>query len=110
MSIAGSDAARSLSKAVFGQEMRIAVMVAIGESDGMFTLTSLVERLGLNTPSLIQKPLKSLEDAGLIERMPNVGTRSVYFQRNDESSAWKFARELAEQALREAQSSRRQRT
>lgn len=110
MSIAGSAAVRSLSKAVFGQEMRIAVMVAIGESDGMFTLTSLVERLGLSTPSLLQKPLKSLEDAGLIERMPNVGTRSVYYQRREDTSAWKFAGELAEHAQRGAQASRGQMT
>jgi DNA-binding MarR family transcriptional regulator len=91
---------RGLSKAVFGQELRIAVMVAIGESDGVFTLTNLAEQLGIYNPSLIQKPLKSLEDAGLIERMPNVGSRSVYFRRNDASSAWKFASELREQAMR----------
>lgn len=100
VSIADSDAVRSLSKAVFGQELRIAVMVAIGESDGVFTLTNLAEQLGIYSLSLIQKPLKSLEDAGLIERMRNPGSRSVYFRRNDASSAWKFAGELLEQAMR----------
>jgi DNA-binding transcriptional ArsR family regulator len=105
VSRAGSDAVRSLSKAVFGQELRIAVMVAIGESDGLFTLTNISERLGLYSPSLIQAPLKSLEAAGLIERMDRVDSRSVHFRRNDASSAWKFASELFEQATREVQPS-----
>jgi DNA-binding MarR family transcriptional regulator len=104
VSIADSDAVRSLSKAVFGQELRIAVMVAIGESDGVFTLTNLAERLGVYSLSLIQKPLKSLEDAGLIERMPSAGSRSVYFRRDESSSAWKFASELLERAMRSVNS------
>lgn len=103
MSIADSDAVRHLSKVMFGQEMRIAAMVAIGESDGLFTLSTLADLLQLRTLSLLQKPLKSLEDAGLIERMPNVGTRSVYYQRREDTSAWKFASELAEQAMRGVQ-------
>jgi len=94
---------RSLSKAVFGQELRIAVMVEIGESDGIFTLSNIAEKLGL-FPSLVQVPLKSLEAAGLIQRMPRAGSRSVYFRRNDASSAWKFASELLEQAVRGVES------
>lgn len=96
--MAGSDAVRSLSKAVFGQELRIAVMVAIADSDGIFTLTDIAEKLGL-FPSHVQVPLKSLEATGLIERMPKAGSRYVHFRRNDASSAWTFARELFEQAI-----------
>ena len=98
MSVADSDAVRALSKAVFGQEMRVPVMVAIGASDGLFTATELTERLGLHSQSLIQKPLRSLEDAGLIERMISSESRSVYYRRNEASSAWRFATELLEQA------------
>lgn len=101
MSYAHSAAVQELSKTVFGQKNRLPVMLAIAESDGVFTATELTVRLGLSSPSKIQYPLKDLHDAGLITRLENpVSDRCTYYRRNDASSAWALARELVDAALR----------
>ena len=56
---------QELSKVMFGQKNRLAVMLAIADSDGVFTPTELTQRLGLIHQSMIQSPLKDLQDAGL---------------------------------------------
>ncbi len=86
---------------MFGQKNRLAVMLAIAESEGVFTPTELTQRLGLTHQSMIQSPLKDLQDAGLITRMESpLSDRSTYYRREDGSSAWALARELAESAMR----------
>ncbi len=104
MSLADSAAARRLSKTVFGQEMRLAVMCAIADTDGVFTLTDLAQRLAVTSQSTIQRPLKDLEDAGLIQRMRS-DSRYVHYRRNS-STAWAFAQELLHNSVRDAQDSR----
>ena len=92
---------QELSKVMFGQKNRLAVMLAIADSDGVFTPTELTQRLGLIHQSMIQSPLKDLQDAGLITRLESpLSDRSTYYRREDASSAWALARELAEQVLR----------
>ena len=92
---------QELSKVMFGQKNRLAVMLAIADSDGVFTPTELTQRLGLTHQSMIQSPLKDLQDAGLITRLESpLSDRSTYYRREDASSAWALARELAEQVLR----------
>ena len=86
---------------VFGQKNRLAVMLAIADSDGVFTPTELTLSLGLTHQSMIQAPLKDLQDAGLITRLESpLSDRSTYYRREDSSSAWALARELAQRALR----------
>lgn len=99
MSYAHSPAVQELSRVVFGQKNRLPVMLAIAESTGVFTASELTQQLGLASLSLIQLPLKALEDARLIVRMDTPSDRSTYYQRN-ESSAWVLARELVDAALR----------
>lgn len=99
MSYAHSPAVQELSRVVFGQKNRLPVMLAIAESTGVFTASELTHRLGLASLSLIQLPLKALEDARLIVRLDTPSDRSTYYQRN-ESSAWALARELVDAALR----------
>lgn len=98
MSYAHSPAVQDLSKAVFGQKNRLPVMLAIAESTGVFTASELVQKLGLASQSLIQLPLKALEEARLITRLDTPSDRCTYYQRN-ESSAWALARELVDAAL-----------
>jgi DNA-binding transcriptional regulator GbsR (MarR family) len=100
VSYAHSAAVQDLSKTVFGQKHRLPAMLAIADSAGIFTATELTQALGLTSQSMIQLPLKALEDAGLICRLDSPSDRSTYYQRNEASSAWKFARELVAAALR----------
>lgn len=73
-------------------------MAAIAQSDdGIVNPTDLVETLGMRAQSSVQKPLKSLVEAGLLTRIAGFQGR-VYYRRND-SAAWDFALELLGRAL-----------
>jgi len=84
---------------VFGQRHRLAVMAAIAQSDdGIVNPSGLVETVGLRAQSSIQRPLKSLVDAGLLTRIAGIETRVYY--RHEDSHAWAFALELVARALK----------
>lgn len=82
-----------LSKVVFGQIHRLAVMAWIAESTGVINPTELAADLGLAAVSAIQNPLRDLVEAGLLLRLPTTAGKTYY--ERVESSAWSFARELA---------------
>jgi DNA-binding transcriptional ArsR family regulator len=86
---------QELSKTLFGQVHRLAVMVAIAKSSGYVNPTDLADQLRL-PQSALQAPLRDLTDAGLLSRTERGGRRNVY-QRAD-SKAWDWVLELEEQA------------
>jgi hypothetical protein len=94
-----SDSRRRLSKVVFGQEHRLALMLAIADlPDGVFTLTDLVGRLQFRSASSAQDPLRALLIAGLVEKIDiDPGNRFKWYRRVD-SPAWEWARDLAARA------------
>lgn len=93
VSIADSDDLRILSRVLFGQVHRLAVMVGIARASREFFLGDLVDDLGFENLSSIQDPIRDLEASDLITRMPKAAQR-VRFRRN-KSLAWKWVEELA---------------
>jgi|SRR6266478_2134250 hypothetical protein len=91
--LAESDAVRVLSRVLFGQAHRLSVMVGIARGGREFALSDLAADLGFENLSSIQDPIRDLEAADLITRVPKVANR-VRFRRN-KSLAWKWAEELA---------------
>lgn len=86
---------RELSKAIFGQELRLALCLFVGRhSSGEFTQTEAAKALEVSG-SALQAPLRDLVTAGLLVKAPTIpGHRNRYLVRQDGSFAWKFAEEL----------------
>lgn len=84
---------RDLSRVLFGQAHRLAVMVGIARGGGEFALSDLAVNLGFENLSSIQDPIRDLEISELITRVPKVANK-VRFRRN-KSLAWTWAEELA---------------
>jgi DNA-binding HxlR family transcriptional regulator len=93
-----SERVQELSRIVFGQRHRLAVMAAIAQSDGLVNPSDLVAEIGFHAQSSIQQPLKDLTAAGLITRQDGMGR--VYYRRNPHA-LWTAAVELLSQALAE---------
>ncbi len=93
MSLAESIELRELSRVLFGQAHRLSVMVGIARGGREFALSELAAELGFENLSSIQDPIRDLEAAELIARMPKVANK-VRFRRN-KSHAWRWAEELA---------------
>lgn len=83
-----------LSKVLFGQQHRLAVMLEIADSDGVINPGDIADALGFRAQSSIQNPIRDLESAGLISRLPVTGGKA-YYQRND-SLVWAWVKELVE--------------
>jgi hypothetical protein len=80
---------QKMSKILFGQVHRLAVMDYIARSsDGLINPTELATELGFTAQSAVQAPLRDLELANLIAALPNVGGRT-YYQRMD-SLVWQW--------------------
>jgi DNA-binding MarR family transcriptional regulator len=90
-------AMQELSKSLFGQVHRLAIMLAIAESDGLVNPTDLSFQLRLSQ-SALQGPIRDLVDGGLLTREARGGRRTIY--RRVDSKGWDFVRELAEEARR----------
>lgn len=84
---------QALSRVLFGQAHRLAVMIAIAAGEDIFNPSDLAFELGYRAQSSIQDPLRDLVAADLISRLPKVGGRT-YFQRNP-SKVWAWIGELA---------------
>lgn len=95
-SYAQSERVQELSRVVFGQKHRLAVMAAIAQSDGLVNPSDLAMELGFAAQSAIQQPLKDLTAAGLITRQDGLGR--VYYRRN-QHTIWEAATELLGQAI-----------
>lgn len=95
-SYAQSERVQELSRVVFGQKHRLAVMAAIAQSDGLVNPSDLAMELGFAAQSAIQQPLKDLTAAGLITRQDGLGR--VYYRRN-QHTLWEAATELLAQAI-----------
>ncbi len=87
---------RRLSKIVFGQELRLAVMLFVARHpDGLFCYSDLAAGIQVRSASSVQDPLKALMDSGLIVRQEGLpGDRHRWYRRID-SACWAFAEELA---------------
>jgi hypothetical protein len=83
---------QALSRILFGQAHRLAVMFAVARGDGLFNPGDIAAELGFRAQSSIQDPLRDLERAGLIGRAPKVGNR-VYYTRNP-SKVWTWIEEV----------------
>lgn len=87
---------RELSDAAFGQQYRLECMLAIAADLAQdVSLTELAQRVGLGT-SQIQGAFKALVDVGLLVPKSSSDRRRKVFQPTTTSSAWKWAREIAE--------------
>jgi predicted transcriptional regulator len=97
LSEAESAELKRLSRTVFGQELRVPVMIAIlrMKSD-RFTLTDLQTSLDLRHASALQAPLSALVEGGfVIKEAPEANDRYRYYKRLDSSSSmWTLAEEL----------------
>jgi hypothetical protein len=93
VSITETEDLRKLSRVLFGQTHRLAVMIGIARSSRVFFLADLAHDLGFENLSSIQDPIRDLETSELITRMPKAAQK-VRFRRN-KSLAWKWAEELA---------------
>jgi hypothetical protein len=93
VSEADSEDLRRLSRVLFGQSHRLAVMVGIARGSREFFLADLADDLGFENLSSIQDPIRDLETSELITRIPKAAQK-VRFRRN-KSLAWKWAEELA---------------
>ena len=96
VSYAQSQRVQELSRIVFGQKHRLAVMAAIAQSDGVVNPTDLAHELGFKAQSAIQQPLHDLTTAGLLTREDGMGR--VYYRRNPHT-LWAAAIELLGHAL-----------
>lgn len=96
VSYAQSERVQELSRVVFGQKHRLAVMAAVAQSDGLVNPSDLAAELGFAAQSAIQQPLKDLTTAGLITRQDGMGR--VYYRRNPHT-LWDAVLELLGQAL-----------
>jgi hypothetical protein len=86
-------ALRAVSRAAFGQQYRLEVMLAIAESeDGLVCLTDLAAALRLSV-SNVQGALRSLVATGLLAEMPTGDSKRKFLLRNS-SAAWEWAREM----------------
>lgn len=93
MTLANDDRLQSLSKILFGQRHRLAVMLAVARGDGVVNPSDLTEYLGFRAQSSVQAPLRDLTSAGLISRVP-ASSGKTYYRRNS-SLAWAWAEEIA---------------
>ncbi|WP_165546425.1 MarR family transcriptional regulator [Kribbella soli] len=93
MTFADDDRLQSLSKTLFGQRHRLAVMLAVARGDGVINPSDLTEQLGFRAQSSVQAPLRDLASAGLITRVPT-SSGKTYYRRNS-SLAWAWAEEIA---------------
>lgn len=92
---------RRMSKTAFGQELRLAVMLAIKDWNGEpFCLTDVAKSVGVRSPSSIQDPLQALLSMGVIKATsgPLADRRKWYV--SNRSAAWQLAEELEARALR----------
>lgn len=85
---------RGLSRMLFGQALRLEVMIAIARSDGLVNLTDLATAIGVQNSSRIQKPLDDLKAAGLLFEDTGGDSRRRWLRRSD-SLAWQWVMELA---------------
>lgn len=92
-----NDSIRQLSKLVFGQELRLPVMLFVGRhADGLFCFSDLADGIEVRSASSVQGPLKALVDSGLVVRQEGLpGDKHRWYQRTA-SACWAFAEELAE--------------
>jgi DNA-binding transcriptional regulator GbsR (MarR family) len=99
------DEVRSRSRALFGgAQYRLEVAAAISAGD-LVTIKDLAEQLG-DPPGKgsVNTELKVLEAAGLLERLPRVGSDRRVFLRAKPSPYWDTCRALIEDALSAAAS------
>lgn len=96
MSYAQSESVQQLSKTVFGQKHRLAVMAAIAQSDGLFNPTEMQIQLGFTSQSFLQSTVADLVSIGLLSRQHGDGR--VYYRRNPHS-LWAASLDLLGQAL-----------
>lgn len=96
MSYAQSESVQKLSKTVFGQKHRLAVMAAIAQSDGLINPTELQMELGFSAQSFLQSTVADLVSIGLLSRQHGDGR--VYYRRNPHA-LWDAALDLLAQAL-----------
>lgn len=96
VSYAQSERVQELSRIVFGQKHRLAVMAAIAQSDGLVNPSDLAAELQFQAQSAIQQPLKDLTAAGLLTRQDGMGR--VYYRRNPHG-LWNAALNLLSDAL-----------
>ncbi|SLL30150.1 putative transcriptional regulator [Mycobacteroides abscessus subsp. abscessus] len=96
MSYAQSESVQKLSKTVFGQKNRLAVMAAIAQSEGLVNPTELQVQLRFAAQSSIQDAVRDLVAVGLLSRVDGDGR--VFYRRNPHA-LWTAAIDLLAQAL-----------
>lgn len=87
------DQLRRLSRALFGQKLKLELMLAIANAeDGIVCQTDLAKTLDVTISSL-QRPFESLVISQLISPLPDADSKFRYFVRNP-SALWAAAIEL----------------
>jgi hypothetical protein len=85
-----------LSRVLFGQELRLELMIAIAKSDGLVCLTDLAETLNIRNASRLQRPLDALKAAKLLMPAEALGTSRRWLRRTP-SKVWDWVLEVEQQ-------------
>jgi len=95
--VAGSsiERIRELSRILFGQQLRLEVMIAVARSDGLVNLTDLAAAVGVQNSSSIQKPVNDLKAAGLLGDDGGTDDSKRRWLRRADSLVWQWVIELA---------------
>jgi hypothetical protein len=98
---AEDEALIALSRILFGQRHRLAVMIAVARSSsGVVNPGDLAAELGFRAQSSIQDPLRDLCAAGLLARLPDTSGRTYY--ERQESKVWAWIEDLNREHQRAA--------
>lgn len=86
-----------LSRTLFGQDLRLELMISIAKSDGFVCLTDLAATLGIQNTSRLQRPLDALKSARLVSPAELQGSSKKWLRRTP-SKVWDWVLELEQQA------------
>ena len=90
---------RLLSKLVFGQELRLALILAIGrEKIDTFPQADLVVWVNARSFSVIERPFDSLRRSGAVTKVETTGTTANTWRREN-SRIWAYGEELLSTAM-----------
>lgn len=98
MSEDGKATLRELSDAAFGQKYRLELMLAIAKDvREPVSLTDIASAVQLGV-SQVQGAFRSLVEVGLLVPTPSTDSRRKLYVADAESSAWRWAAEMAQRA------------
>ncbi len=89
------DDVRDLSRLVFGQDHKLAVLLVFVRADGPMTIGDVTSAVGARNTSSLQRPMQDLLRVGFIsESASSVATDRARRYEKSDSAVWALAEEL----------------